>query len=71
MKRKIYYTDKALKTMPDFGQVHETCGGVKLVKCDPNPLPRSGQRKNQSKQRHKKIKYKTQTEIPQLRLENS
>ena len=33
-----------MTTIPDFGQAHETCGGVKLgYKC--SGIPTSGQRK--------------------------
>ena len=34
-----------MTSIPDSGQAHETCGGVKLVQWDPNPPPTNGQRK--------------------------
>ena len=35
----IEKNNKPMTTIPDLGQAHETCGGVKLVKCNPNPPP--------------------------------
>ena len=37
-----------MTTIPDLEQAHKTCGGVKLVKWEPNPPPNEsmiGQRK--------------------------
>ena len=38
-----------MTTIPDLGQAHEKCGGVKLVKWVPNPPQRIGQRKKSKK----------------------
>ena len=38
-----------MTTIPDFGQAHETCGGVELALWVHNPPPTSGQRKRSMK----------------------
>ena len=52
-----------MTTIPDFGQTHETCGMVKLVKWVPILPQEMMKRKNQRKQKPQQTNYKKQQKV--------